>query len=405
MVNEKSNQSIVDLPLASSTWDKEELDAILSVIETGKFSMGDCVRKFEEEFANYFGSRFSLMFNSGSSANLAMIAGLRYRNPQILPLGSEIIVPAVSWSTTYYPVHQLGYKLRFVDVNISTLNMDVEKVNAAINKNTGAIFAVNLLGNPADLDALRALASLNNLTLIEDNCESMGAKLNQEYAGTFGLAGSFSTFFSHHISTMEGGFVVTDDESLFETMKSLRAHGWTRDLNPINSVYPKSGSDWEDLFRFVLPGYNLRPIEIEAAIGRVQLRKLSSFVKIRRQNAKRFMENMGKIPGFLVQEQNGESSSFGFSLICTDSMLGKRDKIINLLTLAGVQTRPIVAGNFTRNPVIKHLNHATLDIYPNADLVHDEGLFFGNHHFDLSDKIDKICAILEEAVRTESRDA
>lgn len=405
MVNKESNQSIVDLPLASSTWDKEELDAILSVIETGKFSMGDCVRKFEEEFANYFGARFSLMFNSGSSANLAMIAGLRYRNPEILRPGSEIIVPAVSWSTTYYPVHQLGYKLRFVDVNISSLNMDLEKVNAAINKNTGAIFAVNLLGNPANLDALRALASLNNLTLIEDNCESMGAKLNQEYAGTFGLAGSFSTFFSHHISTMEGGFVVTDDESLFETMKSLRAHGWTRDLNPINSVYPKSGSDWEDLFRFVLPGYNLRPIEIEAAIGRVQLRKLSSFVKIRRQNAKRFMENMGKIPGYLVQEQNGESSSFGFSLICTDSMLGKRDKVINLLTLAGVQTRPIVAGNFTRNPVIKHLNHATLDVYPNADLVHDEGLFFGNHHFDLSDKIDKICAILEETARTESRDA
>jgi CDP-6-deoxy-D-xylo-4-hexulose-3-dehydrase len=390
---------MTELPLASSSWGDEEIQAIHTVIESGRFSMGEVVQEFERAFANRFNSKFALMVNSGSSANLALIAGIRYRNPSQLAPGSEIIVPAVSWSTTYYPIHQMGYKLRFVDIDPHTLNLDVNAVESAINKATGAIFVVNLLGNPADLVSLREITDSHKMVLLEDNCESMGARIGSRNAGTFGLGGTFSTFFSHHLCTMEGGIVTTDDEELMETMLSIRAHGWTRELPMKNSVYDKTGTEWDDLFRFVLPGYNLRPLEMEAAIGLVQLRKLTSFVDNRRANAEYFLRNARLIPGFQFQEEFGESSWFGFSVILVDFMAGKRPQVLERLRNAGIQTRPIVAGNFTKNPVIKLLNHAPLIEYPNADLVHENGFFFGNHHFDISESLDKIINILSDISR------
>jgi CDP-6-deoxy-D-xylo-4-hexulose-3-dehydrase len=384
------------LSLASTTWDTEEIEAIQAVIATGDYSMGNYVAQFEREFADFFGSKFAVMFNSGSSANLGMLAALRYRNPQIVTPGSEIIVPAVSWSTTFFPVHQLGFRLKFVDIELDSLNINVEKVVDAINPNTSGILAVNLLGNPANLIALKKISDENDLILLEDNCESMGAKINESYSGTFGLAGTFSTFFSHHISTMEGGLAISDDANLYETMKSIRAHGWTRDLPKENSVYAKTGSSWEDLFRFVLPGYNLRPLEFEAAIGLVQLRKLPSFIENRRKNAEFFKETMRDVQGFSLQYENSHSSWFGFSLVMQDFMLGKRQLVLDALEKVGVQTRPIVAGNFTKNPVIKHLNHAPLEAYPIADLVHNEGFFIGNHHFDIRNSLELVCSVLSD---------
>jgi CDP-4-dehydro-6-deoxyglucose reductase, E1 len=265
--------------LASSTWGPEEIAAINEVVASGSFTMGQKVAKFEEEFSALVRSKYAVMVNSGSSANLALLAALRYRNPPLLSPDDEIIVPAVSWSTTYYPVGQLGCKLTFVDVDKDSLNIDPSEIERAITSKTKAIFVVNLLGNPADWIRIREIAENHNLVLIEDNCESLGAELEGKSCGTFGIGGTFSTFFSHHISTMEGGVVATNDESLFHTLKSIRAHGWTRDLPNQNQVFNKTGSEWDDLFRFVLPGYNLRPLEIEAAIGSVQLTKLPNFIE------------------------------------------------------------------------------------------------------------------------------
>jgi CDP-6-deoxy-D-xylo-4-hexulose-3-dehydrase len=389
------------LSLASSSWGDEEIAAIHSVIESGKFSMGEVVKEFEKAFANHFNAKYALMVNSGSSANLALLAGMRYRNPKLLEPGSEIIVPAVSWSTTFFPIHQMGYKLKFVDIDPFTLNIDTKEVESAINKNTGAVLAVNLLGNPAELGILRDITKSHGLVLLEDNCESMGAKLGSKDAGTFGLGGTFSTFFSHHLCTMEGGITLTDDEELMETMLSVRAHGWTRELPQKNSVYDKSGTEWDDLFRFVIPGYNLRPLEIEAAIGLVQLKKLNTFVEMRRKNAEYLLRIGSQIPGFQFQREIGKSSWFGFSVILTDFMVGKRQYVLERLSRAGIQTRPIVAGNFTRNPVIKHLNHAPLSNYPSADLVHMNGFFFGNHHYDISSSLDEICEILSQISKEE----
>jgi CDP-6-deoxy-D-xylo-4-hexulose-3-dehydrase len=381
-------------PLASSTWNDEEIRAIQSVIKSGRFTMGERVREFEELFAKQIGSNHAVMVNSGSSANLALLASCRYRKEPLLQPGDEVLVPAVSWSTTYYPVNQIGFTLKFVDIDAQSLNIDVKKVEAAIGPKSRAIFAVNLLGNTADWISLQEIAREHNLILLEDNCESLGATLEGRSAGTFGIGGTFSSFFSHHISTMEGGMIITDDEPLFHTLKSLRAHGWTRDLPSTNHVYNKTGSEWDDLFRFVLPGYNLRPLEMEAAIGKVQLSKLDSFVKARRSNAESFLKFMSDLDGYRVQKENGESSWFGFSIVLEEKLKGQRQKLVEELARAGIDCRPIVTGNFTRNPVIDHLDHAPIGPLPVADEIHEEGLFVGNHHYDLSKELELLANTL-----------
>jgi len=380
--------------LASSTWGQEEIAAINEVVASGSFTMGQKVAKFEEEFSTLVGSKYAVMVNSGSSANLALLAALRYRNTPLLSPDDEIIVPAVSWSTTYYPVGQLGCKLTFVDVDKDSLNIDPNKIEMAITSKTKAIFVVNLLGNPADWIRIREIAENHNLVLIEDNCESLGAELEGKSCGTFGIGGTFSTFFSHHISTMEGGVVATNDESLFHTLKSIRAHGWTRDLPDQNYVFNKTGSEWDDLYRFVLPGYNLRPLEIEAAIGSVQLTKLPNFIETRRLNAEKFLGQLSQIEGLRVQKENGKSSWFGFSIILEGKLKGQRRNLVELLNNAQIDSRPIVTGNFTRNPVIKHMNCAPIGELPVADEIHEDGLFVGNHHFDLTDEIDLLNQVL-----------
>lgn len=385
--------------LASSTWDDEEIEAIQAVIESGRFTMGNQVIEFEEHFSEKMGCDFSVMVNSGSSANLALLAACRYRKEPLIKPGDEILVPAVSWSTTYYPVNQLGFTLKFVDIDANSLNIDVKKVEAAIGPKTKAIFAVNLLGNIADWISLREIALEHDLILLEDNCESLGATLGGQQAGTFGIGGTFSSFFSHHISTMEGGLITTNDEPLFHALRSLRAHGWTRDLPPTNHVFNKTGDEWDDLYRFVLPGYNLRPLEMEAAIGKVQLTKLDSFIKVRRSNAEKFLQSMSELEGYRLQTENGESSWFGFSIVLEGRLKGQRRALVEELNRAGIDCRPIVTGNFTRNPVISLLEHAPIGPLPVADEIHEEGLFVGNHHYDLSKEFDLLINTLSEFKR------
>lgn len=389
---------MLSYPLASSTWNQKELDAIQRVVESDRFTMGPEVRKFEKQFAEKFGSRFAVMSNSGSSANLLAMAAIKYSSRCPEAGKDEVIVPAVSWSTTFYPVSQLGFRLKFVDINLNTLNMDMESVTAAINERTAGIFAVNLLGNPSELKELRDLADEKSIFLLEDNCESMGAKISDAFTGTFGDIGTFSTFFSHHISTMEGGVCLTDDEELAQIMTSLRAHGWTRELPDENLVWSKSGSSFDDLYRFVLPGYNLRPLEMSGAIGQEQLLKLDSLVMERRENAALFKSSMSEFKEIQLQKEHGESSWFGFSMVLTGSLKDRRSEFVEFLAKSEVESRPIVAGNFTRNPVLKHLNHVEFEDFPNADLIHDSGLFIGNHHFNLDKQIQAFVAALREFV-------
>jgi CDP-6-deoxy-D-xylo-4-hexulose-3-dehydrase len=382
-------------PLASTTWGLEEYEALQRVIQAGNFTMGAEVRAYEDAFASHIGSKYAVMTNSGSSANLALMAAARYVQGSNLQDGDTVIAPAVSWSTTYYPVHQLGLTLSLVDIDRETLNIDINKVREAITPRTKAILTVNLLGNPSDLLGLQQIAKEHNLLLFEDNCESLGAKLRGKQAGTFGLAGTYSSFFSHHISTMEGGITVTDDLAFYQTLKSIRAHGWTRDLPNENFVHNKSGDEWDDLFRFVLPGYNLRPLELEGALGQAQIKKLDGFISHRRANAAVLIKESSRFPNINLQKENGESSWFGFSLLLDGPLSGKRRLLVQALNKADIQSRPIVAGNFALNPVMKHLRHNPLPTLSHADDIHQNGLFVGNHHFPMDKQIERLSHVLE----------
>jgi CDP-6-deoxy-D-xylo-4-hexulose-3-dehydrase len=378
----------IRFPLATSSWDEAEYTAIQRVVDSGRFTMGPLVRQFESEFAAAFGSRYGVMVNSGSSANLLAIAAA-VLDPRIdLNPGDEVLVPAVSWATTYYPLQQYGLTLRFVDIDIDTLNMDLTLAKAAIGPRTKGIFAVNLLGNPNDFAQLTSLAEKHGLVLLEDNCESLGAKDNGTWAGTAGLMGTFSAFFSHHISTMEGGLILTDDEQLYQELTSLRAHGWTRELPQENLVHDKSGEMFDDLFRFVLPGYNVRPLEMSGALGIEQLKKVPDLIAGRRNNAGYFVEKFSDLDTVRIQKETGESSWFGFSFVLEGTLQGRRRDVVQALTAAGIESRPIVAGNFTKNPVMKYLTAVVPETLPAADKIHTDGLFVGNHHYPVTEGID-----------------
>lgn len=389
-----------DFPLATDSWDQAEQEAIARVVERGRFTMGPLVRQFEEDFAARVGSRYAIMVNSGSSANLIAVAAA-VLNPDVpLAAGDEVLVPAVSWATTYFPLQQYGLTLRFVDVDIDTLNVDLDLLAGAIGPRTRAIVAVNLLGNPIDWDRLSAIAADHDLVVIEDNCESLGARFGSREAGTFGVMGTYSTFFSHHISTMEGGVVVTDDERLSQMLTSLRAHGWVRELPEQNWVHDKTGDPFRDLFCFALPGYNVRPLEIEGAIGVEQVKKISGIVAARRENGSYWTRVMSAVPDVRIQRETGKSSWFGFSMILEGALRDRRSALGAALSEAGIESRPVVAGNFVRNPAMAYLTAEVPDALPAADAVHDRGLFVGNRAYPSHDSIDIVAEIVERVART-----
>ena len=374
--------------LASSSWDHKEIDAMNRVIDSGFYTMGKNVEKFETVFSSFFGSKYALMVNSGSSANLLAVAALFFLKNNPLKRGDEVIVPSVSWSTTYAPLQQYGLKVKFVDISLDTLNFDIDKLKSAITDKTRVIFAVNILGNPNDFLKINNFINNKNIYLLEDNCESMGAKYENQFTGTFGIAGTFSSFFSHHISTMEGGIILTDNYELYNIMISLRAHGWTRNLKDDNPLHIKSDNKFYESFNFILPGYNLRPLELSGAIGIEQIKKLPRLIEVRRRNAEFFKGLFEKNEKIIIQKEIGDSSWFGFSLIINEHVTSiKRDKIIIELEKAGIETRPIVSGNFLKNKVLKFFDYEVSGTLSNSEFLDRNGFFVGNHHYDLTSEL------------------
>jgi CDP-4-dehydro-6-deoxyglucose reductase, E1 len=381
-------------PLSTNTWDNKELEAIQSVIDSDNYTMGDHVTKFENNFGKFINRKYCLMVSSGSAANLISIASFFYTKNPMLKKGDQVIVPAVSWSTTYFPLQQFGLKLKFVDIDLNTLNYDLDALQSAITTNTKMIVAVNLLGNPNDFDAINRIIKDKDIFIFEDNCESLGAEYKGRQTGTFGVIGTFSTYFSHHISTMEGGFVTTDNEEIYHILLSLRAHGWTRNLPKKNHVADKSDDWFEESFRFVLPGYNVRPIEMSGAIGIKQLEKTPSFLKKRRENAELFVKLFKDHPNYLIQRDIDKSSWFGFSLIIRPNSKLERKNVVNILQKNNVECRPIVTGNFVRNDVMKYFDYEVHKELKNANHLHDNGFFVGNSHKCLFKNINFLSEIL-----------
>lgn len=381
--------------LASSSWDNKEIEAIQDVIRRDCYTMGKSVHQFEEDFARYTNHKYCVMVNSGSSANLLAIAAMFYKKDNPLKRGDEVIVPAVSWATTYYPLYQYGLHLKFVDVNLETLNMDTDALKAAVTDKTRLIFAVNLLGNPNEFDKIYDIIKDKNITLLEDNCESLGGVYNGKPLGSIGLMGTYSTFFSHHMATMEGGVIGTDDEELYDILLSIRSHGWTRHLPKENKLCVKSDNNFEESWRFILPGYNVRPVEMMGAIGIEQLKKLPEFIRYRRENAEYFKKLFGNDERFILQREIGLSSWFGFSFLINKDCELKRQNIIEKLTAANIETRPIVAGNFARKEVVKWFDYEICGSLDNADYIDKYGFFIGNHQFDIKDKLDYLKDVLK----------
>lgn len=334
-------------PLSSDTWGPEERAAITRVMDSGRYTMGREVEAFEREYADYCGTKYCVAVNSGSSANLLMVAAWTLRHGP-----GRVIVPAVGWATSYSPFQQYGWKLIFIDVSRRTLNYQPDLLRDACKRHQpDLILAINLLGNPNDY------AGFPDIPVLEDNCEAMGAKYAGRMTGSFGVMSSHSTYFSHHICTVEGGMVTTDDEHFYHMLLALRSHGWTRHLPAANVFNVKP-----ELFSFVLPGYNVRPTEIQCALGREQLRKLPRFIEQRRDNAARFP--------YVTQAERGESSWFGFAVFDDDvpKVVGRYEH------------RPVVTGNFLRQPVIRYYDYEVHGQTPNADYIHDNAVMIGNSH-------------------------
>lgn len=384
-------------PLSSNSWGDEEALVFKQTLEKGRFTMGESVKEFESSFADKIGIQNALMVSSGSMANLVGLSALFYKKNNPLKRGDEVIVPSISWATTYYPLQQYGLKLKFLDVELDTLNIDVSRLEDALTSKTRMVVAVSILGNPCALDILREFCDNNGLYLFEDNCESMGASLNGKPCGTFGDIATFSTFYSHHISTMEGGIIVTKDKEIYHLAKSLRAHGWTRDIPSGSLVYEKNDDDFYEAYRFILPGYNARPLELSGALGVEQLKKFDSLLDIRRQNARIFVDLFADDERFIIQKENGSSSWFSFTIVLNPKILIKRSKVIHALKDAEIEFRIITGGCFLRHDVIRYFDYETVGEIVNANIIHDRGFFVGNYPMNLKPQIKKLKDVLDRA--------
>jgi dTDP-4-amino-4,6-dideoxygalactose transaminase len=373
-------QATLDCPLAVPLFGAEEVVGAVEALLTRNITMGQRVRAFEAAFAEYLGVRHAVMVNSGSSANLLAVSVLSQHGiPDGLRPGDEVIVPAVTWSTTAAPLVQLGLVPVFVDVDLDTLNVHPEELERALSPRTRAIFAVHLLGNPADMNAIMELAQAHELFVLEDTCESLGATLSDRHVGTFGRIGTFSFFFSHHITTGEGGMLVTDEDELADVARAMRAHGWTREMAARAEV-ESANPEIDPRFLFVHPGYNLRPTEMQAAFGPPQLARLDAFNEARRSNVDRFLGELADLDGelrFVREQKGGRSTWFAFPVLARDPAM--RAALAGHLEERRIATRPIVAGNLAIQPAFRASRHRVVGELPGATAVADRGLFIGNH--------------------------
>lgn len=375
------------LPLAVNMLGVAEISAAKATLDSGFLTMGKLCERFEREFADYLGVDHAVMVNSGSSANLIALFALA--NP-LVPLdggrrklmpGDEVIVPAMAWSTTIWPVLQAGAMPVFVDCDPQTLQVTPAAIEAAITPRTVAIVLVHVLGGACNIEEISEIATRHRIWLFEDTCESLGVTWNGRKVGSFGDMGSFSFYFSHHITTIEGGMVVTDNARLADLLRALRAHGWARDMKNAAEVaahYP----DIDPRFLFVTTGFNVRPSEINAAIGLEQLKRLEGFNARRRDLAARFNKGLAAIQqaGHLQLinfDPRSVAAPFGYSVVCETQ--GARDGLRQHLEAGGIETRPIICGNIVRQPAFANFDHRVSGELAGADRVMDCGIYWGLH--------------------------
>ena len=354
--------SAVWYPLAISTLGEAEAEAVADVVRSGNTTMGASVAQFERQFAKYVGANHAVMVNSGSSADLLLalaMAELGYIKP-----GDEVLMPAVTWPTQMWAWCYAGCHVRLVDVNPITLNSDTARFAARIGPRTKVLSLVHLMGLPCELGPIQKLAQDNGLLVTEDCCEALGAEYHYKHVGGIGIGAAYSFFFSHQLSTMEGGMVTTNDEELCKVLMSMRSHGWTRPYS-------------KDLYTFEHPGFNLRPTEVQGVLGLIQLGKLRLANQTRNANHFMFMQHQDEeVLHGPESVPLANPSWFGIPLVVDERAGFTREDFAKWCDSEGIETRPILGGNLAR----QSYTHAWGDPHlPGADVIHDRGIFLGLH--------------------------
>lgn len=378
------------ITLAGNTLDTNILNGLSEWIKTNpKLTYGQLTKQFEEEFAKYVGAEYAVFVNSGSSANLIAVYCAKLMGYK------HIIIPRLCWATDYAPPKQFDMEISFCDCNLDNLSVDTEQLEDLLKSNKDkktCILLVDVLGLQPDFVQILRLSEKYNALLIEDACESLGSTFLGKSLGTFGDIGTYSFYFSHHISTIEGGMVVTDDKKIYNMLLSLRSHGWTREWSKSDRGLKKvifNVDDFQQDFTFYYPGFNVRSTEISAFIGLRQLPKMPRITEIRQENYNTYISQLEQ-KTWTPKNRSGDDnviSSFAMPIILDSNE--HRTEVANFLLDNNVECRPLIAGDICKHPVYGDLNDGS-----NANKIHSCGMYIPNNERITVEDVYKICDLL-----------
>ena len=371
-------------PLKDSTFRNKDLIEGIKIILSKNVTMSKITKKFEKVFSKKIKTLHSLMVNSGSSANLLAFQCLinPYRKKK-LSKGDEVLIPSICWSTSLWPIIQCGLKPVFVDVDKNTFNISIKDLKKKISKKTKALMLVHVLGISTNMDQLMKILNKKKIILVEDACESIGAKYKNKFLGTFGEFSTFSFYFSHQISSVEGGMICCKNKEDENIIKSLRSHGWAKDLSNQKKI-EKKFNKINKKFLFINSGFNFRPTDIQAAIGLSQFNSLNNFIKARKTNREKIIKELTSDKrwtnqvSFISNQAKIKPSWFGLSMLLNKKYKNKKNLIFRKLDRLGIENRPIISGNFLKQPALRkyNLKQKSRD-FTNANYVHEHGFFVG----------------------------
>jgi CDP-6-deoxy-D-xylo-4-hexulose-3-dehydrase len=377
--------------LQENVLEKNDIEDLVDFIRTTeRFTQFTKVREFEEAWSKWQGCKYSVYVNSGSSANLIMMNLMK--ETRGWKDGDEVIVPMVTWVTNISPVFQCGLRPVFVDVNLSDFSFDYDKLAQKITPKTRAIFVTHLIGFPADIPRIKAIIGNRDIDIMEDCCESHGAKIGDEKIGNFGACSSFSFYWGHHMTTVEGGMVCTNDEEIYKQAVLKRSHGLARELperyhQPLKDKYPEVDFN----FLFLTDGFNFRNTELHAVLGLSQLKHLDRYISIRNENHKKFLGLLEPYKDLLLLPDKEGISSFSLPFIFKDE--GRMGALKKRLGEAGIESRPVISGNLMRQPFLAEFKDAD---FANAEFIHQNAFYIGNNQFVDDARLDYLKGLLHE---------
>ena len=383
------------IPLVKNTINENDIDKLIEWLKTyPRLTKGGLTVEFEKQWASFIGTKYSVFVNSGSSANLLMLYTLLETGK--IKKGDTVVVPAVSWATDLAPVVQLGLNPILCDCNLEDLSVDLHHLEEIYKKNNpAAVIIVSILGLVPRMDKILDLCKKYNVIPLEDACESFGSRHKGKNLGSFGLMGTFSTYFGHHLSTIEGGVINTDDREIYNVLKSIRSHGWDRDMdedhrNSLREAHQVS--DFENLYKFYHFGFNLRSTDLSAFIGINQLKKAANMCKVREHNYQLYADKVKNDFWSPEIRKDEYVSNFAYPVISPH-----REKIVENLQNADIEVRPLVCGNLGNQPVWKqHYGEVSL---PNAEKVDKFGMYIPNNHEMGEVEINIISDIINSSVK------